>query len=123
MYEARQNKEKVSRRIDAAGGGARQRIKMNRQTKSNFLGGIAQLRAVDIYCNIDGTYRVGHGRQSSRKFHFSQRNLFLIHHNAHPQGQHIHYGNMAIRILRGNGIIPQNAHNIQYNINTFSRHA
>lgn len=27
MYEARQNKEKVSRRIDAAGGGARQRVK------------------------------------------------------------------------------------------------
>ena len=30
MYEARQNKEKVSRRIDAGGGGARQRVKTNK---------------------------------------------------------------------------------------------
>lgn len=36
MYEARQNKEKVSRRIDAANGGARQRVKMEDVRKANI---------------------------------------------------------------------------------------
>lgn len=33
MYEARQNKEKVNRRIDSAGGGARQRVKTGNKRK------------------------------------------------------------------------------------------
>lgn len=37
MYEARQNKEKVSRRIDNAGGGARQKVKFLNQMKQKGL--------------------------------------------------------------------------------------
>lgn len=37
MYEARKNKEKVSRRIDSADGGAKQRVKLEDGRKDNFM--------------------------------------------------------------------------------------
>ena len=82
---------------------------------------VVQLQAVEIYCHINGTYRTV-GRKG--KTAFNERNLFLIRHDAHPQGQNILYGKMAIRKLRKLGIIPPVgiSHDIQYTIQTYSRH-
>ena len=117
MYEARQNKEKVSRRINEANKETKQKMNFNRRMGQLYIfsGKTIQLKAVKIYCNINGTYEI-----DSKKSSFNERELFLIRHKSHPN-KHYNYGEIAISKLKENGTIPKNAQNIRYNITTYSK--
>lgn len=98
MYAARQNKEKVSRRIDSASGGARQRVKLENThgMKQSNANGICQLikseydNSVQIYDNDDGKkqYALIIGTQTGKNVNFMGHSGLMFEGYYGPNQEH-----------------------------------
>lgn len=108
MYETRQNKEKVSRRIDSAGGGTRQRVKMEnnqvknksviqREGESNFYNWLFEYSKQTIFKDLTGYKGIWQG--NNREVAFKTKALSVFLHSCLTN---------VLNIIKKNGLINQN---------------